>query len=105
MDNHEKRKYQRDGRFAGKPVEAIIEDGEGYTPIAGAVLINLSDGGMQVGADINPNLVVGKAVVLFSNDGLSSKKRIETVIVWMSENDGKVRLGCEFTYPIVGMHF
>lgn len=106
MDDHERRKHLRDDRFTGKPLEAIIEDGNGFISMPGAVLINHSDGGMQIAADMNPNLAVGKAVILFYNDGLSpEKKRMETVIVWISENDGKVRLGCEFTYPIMGIHF
>ena len=106
MDNKEKRKYSRDDRFAGKPVDAVVEDGEGYKPISGAVLVNHSPGGFQITAQMSPNLAMGKVVVLFINKEHSpEKKRFESVIVWMSENDGKIRLGCEFTYPIVGLHF
>jgi len=106
MDDHERRKYLRDDQFTGKLLEAFMEEGHGYISMTGAVLINHSDGGIQVGADMNPNLAVGKVVIVSLNDGLSpEKKRIETVIVWISENDGKVRLGCEFTYPIMGIHF
>lgn len=106
MGNDEKRKYQRDSRFAGKPVEAIVENSNGYSPVSGAVLINHSDGGIQIVADMSPNLAVGKVVVVFlKKENSSEKKRVETIIVWMSENDGKIRLGCEFTYPIVGIHF
>lgn len=106
MTDKEKRRHARDDRFAGKPIEAIVGDRNGYNAISGAALVNHSDGGMQIIAEMNPDLAVGKVVILFFTDGVSAeKKRMETVIVWMSENDGKVRLGCEFTYPIMGIHF
>jgi hypothetical protein len=106
MDDHERRKYLRDDQFAGEPLEAVIEEGNGFISMVGAVLINHSDGGMQIVADMSPNLAMGKLVIVYLNDGLSLKKnRVETIIVWMSENDGKARLGCEFTYPIMGIHF
>lgn len=102
----DKRRYPRDDQFAGTPVEAVVNDGRGYNPISGAVLVNHSEGGFQIDADMTPSLAMGKVVVVFiKKEHSSEKKRIESVIVWMSENDGKIRLGCEFTYPIVGLHF
>lgn len=106
MDNREKRKYPRDDRFAGNPVEAIVEDGGGYNPISGAVLVNHSPGGFQITAEMSPQLAMGKVVVVFiKKENSLEKKRFESVIVWMSENNGRIRLGCEFTYPVVGIHF
>ena len=106
MVDRDKRNHPRDDRFAGKPLEAIVEDGNGYNAISGATCVNHSVGGMQITADLSPNLAVGKVVVLFVSDGDSpGKKRLETVIAWMSEHEGRARLGCEFTYPIVGIHF
>lgn len=105
MADNEKRRYTRDDRFAGKPLEAIVEDGNGFNAISGAALVNHSDGGMQIVADLSPNLTVGKVVIVFINEESSSKrKRLETVIVWISENDGRVKFGCEFTYPLRGVH-
>lgn len=105
MDDNEKRKYSRDDRFAGNPLDAIVEDGSGFNAISGAALVNHSDGGMQIVADLSPNLTVGKVVVVFINEESSTKRtRLETVIVWISENDGRVRFGCEFSYPLRGVH-
>lgn len=106
MADNEKRRHPRDGRFAGEPLEAVVEDGNGYTVISGAALVNHSEGGMQIVADINPNLTVGKVVVVFVKEESSAKrKRLETIIVWISENDGRVRFGLEFTYPLMGVPF
>jgi hypothetical protein len=102
----DKRRYPRDDRFAGTHIEAVVNDARGYNPLSGAVLVNHSEGGFQIDADMTPNLGMGKVVVVFiKKEHSSEKRRIESVIVWMSENDGKIRLGCELTYPIVGMHF
>lgn len=106
MDVHERRRRFRDTQFAGKPIEAIIEDGNGFVPITGAILVNHSDSGIQLATDINANLAVGKTLVLFINDAHSQRKnRIECVITWMSEHNGKVKIGCEFTYPIMRIQF
>lgn len=103
MNDHEKRKYPRDTRLAGKSVEAIVEDGNGRHTISGATLVDHSDGGMKIAADMSPVLARGKVVVVIINEGIFSEiKRHRGVIVWISNfpDTGRTRFGCEFTLPV-----
>lgn len=98
-----KRKHDRDTQFAGKSVEAIVEDENGDHPISNATLVNHSDAGMQVVADMNPALARGRVVVFFFNDGyFPERKRHKANIVWISvfPASGQARFGCEFTSPV-----
>lgn len=106
MNDRDRRKSPRHENLAGSPVEAVVEDDGQFTPVSGAILVNHSEGGIQLIADMTSNLAVGKTLVVFPQIGSSQdRKRIETCIVWISESDGRIRMGCEMSYPLRGIPY
>ena len=68
-----------------------------------ADIIDQSEGGAQFIAG-KVNIRVGSFAIVKASSGWPlPEKRATAKVVWASEDDGRVRFGCEYLSPMVGL--
>ena len=98
----ERRRYTRTHGSGASPVNVQIDSGEDSLFFK-AEVIDQSEGGAQLIAKTADLKIGSLAVVKTSSGWPLTDKKASAKVVWVTRENGKMRFGCEYLSPMIGL--